>query len=323
MTTTTTTNGSTRITLEHTDFDELIIIEKEITTAVERQDDADALKAEAVRDELRARWKSGKRLLTEKRKPKRGRPGIPAERMAELVKAMEVSNGEIKYRMQFAERYPTEDDLATALAKFGSWTALKKSFPKERKSQGNTGPKPTSPLNRNEKSDEIIELRREGKSKKQIAEETGVSGRTVRRELEIDATIELAGPVDYNTMPGTAVQKMERIERRLRKELRKEFETRLLAQTDQYRAQCDENVAAYKAELDRRAQVERTMRDEERRVYKQGIEVARAKGLITPDDWTLIVRCLHPDNSASEQARTKAFRVFNDPKIKTLLVKEV
>jgi hypothetical protein len=92
-----------------------------------------------------------------------------------------------------------------------------------------------------------------------------------------------------------------------------------------YRAECDANVAAYKAQLDARAQRERAMRDEERRLYKQGIEVQRAKGLITPDEYNIIRSCLHPDSrmSVTDAKLETAFRVFNDSRVKTLLVKEV
>ena len=100
-----------------------------------------------------------------------------------------------------------------------------------------------------------------------------------------------------------------------------------------FRAECEANVAAYKAKLDadfaaRKAQLDaqnqvmRASRDAERERYQLGIEVQRAKGLITPSEYNTIRACLHPDNSASTEKRAEAFRLFNDAKIKLLLVKE-
>jgi hypothetical protein len=125
-------------------------------------------------------------------------------------------------------------------------------------------------------------------------------------------------PIDWASLPGTVAQKMEAARRRIRREL----EAEKLAEFDQYRAQCDANVAAYKAKLDAAAQRERAMRDDERRRYQERIEVYR---LITPDEYNTIRSCLHPDSraSASDKKLATAFRLFNDSRIKTLLVKEI
>ena len=67
------------------------------------------------------------------------------------------------------------------------------------------------------------------------------------------------------------------------------------------------------------------MRDDERRRYQEGIEVYRAKGLITLDEYNVIRSCLHPDSraSVSDKKLAAAFRLFNDSRIKTLLVKKI
>jgi len=147
----------------------------------------------------------------------------------------------------------------------------------------------------------------------------------VREERIEETAIAEAAPVDWNTIPGNQRAKLDRAKASIRREVEKEFRTRLLAEQDQYRAEYDANVAAYKAELDAASQRERAHRDEERRVYKLGIEVARAKGLITLDDYNVIRSCLHPDSraSVSEEKLAAAFRVFNDPRIRALLVKEI
>jgi ParB-like chromosome segregation protein Spo0J len=183
--------------------------------------------------------------------------------------------------------------------------------------------KSPKPPKQHPKHDEVIGLHEQGANRQEIADSTGVNPRSVDRVVREERIADNAAPAAWDTIPGTVQQKLEREKRRLCKKLEKDFDTRLLAQTDQYRAKCDQDVAAFKAELERRANVANDMQRKQYEQYQIVIEANRAKGLITPDDWTLIVRCLHPDNSASEQARTKAFRVFNDPKIKTLLVKEV
>jgi len=127
--------------------------------------------------------------------------------------------------------------------------------------------------------------------------------------------------IDWASLPGTVAQKLEAARHRIRREL----EAEKLAEFDQYRAQCDANVAAHKAQLDADAQKQRVMRDEERRRYQLNIDAYRAKGLITPDEYNIIRSCLHPDSraSVSDKKLAEAFRVFNDSRIKTLLVKDV
>ncbi|WP_407687229.1 hypothetical protein [Mycobacterium sp. HUMS_1102779] len=93
-----------------------------------------------------------------------------------------------------------------------------------------------------------------------------------------------------------------------------EFEQRVKAEVkkrvDQYRAECDANVAAHKAKLDADFAAHRA-------------KLTAAKGLITPDEYNVIRSCLHPDSraSASDRKLARAFRVFNAPLIKALLVK--
>lgn len=93
---------------------------------------------------------------------------------------------------------------------------------------------------------------------------------------------------------------------------------------EQYRAQCDADVAAYKAQLDAQNQKLNALRDDERRRYKEVIDLQRAKGIITPDEYRLIWSCLHPDSrlAVSPGKLATAFRLFTDPRMKTLIVKE-
>jgi hypothetical protein len=149
-----------------------------------------------------------------------------------------------------------------------------------------------------------------------------------------------AEPLDWDTIPGNFASdrppgnqqvKLDRAKAAIRRELERE----LRAEAKQYRAQCDANVAAckakldadlvtYKAQFDAQREVLNAMRDEERRRYQLGIEVDRAKGLITPDEYNVIRSCLHPDSraSATDEKLAAAFRLFSDSRIKILLVKE-
>jgi N6-adenosine-specific RNA methylase IME4 len=66
---------------------------------------------------LRARWEFGRELLAA-----RGEHGrLPNRYLTDVAERVQVSRSELKYRMQFAERYPTEDELATAVASYRSW----------------------------------------------------------------------------------------------------------------------------------------------------------------------------------------------------------
>jgi hypothetical protein len=308
------------------DIEEFVRIEKRIDAAVERQAEAEVLHADAVREELRARWESGREMLAE-RKGKQ----LPKGRLDKLVEATGKSQRELGYRMQFAERYPTEDEVCSALQTFTSWRQVCKSLPKL------SDAKPPAPRPR-KKSEEIQPevaakldaAAREGTrlNVTETAAELGTSTMPVREALlreegRAEGRAE-AGPLAWDTIPGNQRDKLDRAKASIRRELEREFRARLLAEVDQYKAQCDANVAAYKAKLNVDAQRERAQRDEERKRYQLTIEVYRAKGLITPDEYNIIRSCLHPDSrgSVTDEKLAAAFRVFNDSRIRTLLVKE-
>jgi hypothetical protein len=122
------------------------------------------------------------------------------------------SRSELQYRIQFAQRYPTEDEVSKALDTWTSWTQVIQGLPKTRAPQS-TPAKTTAakPPARSKKSDKIIELANAGKSRKEIAEETGEGDRTVRRELELDALVQAEAPIDWSEAPGTVKQKLERV----------------------------------------------------------------------------------------------------------------
>jgi hypothetical protein len=309
----------------HMDIDnleEFITIDKRIDTAEEQVGDL-------MRESLRDRWEFGRLMLSKRRGKK-----LPDRMLAGLAEVTGKSLSELGYRMRFAERYSTEGEFTNALVNFTSWRQIIKSLPKP-SLQGNSKREPAVPK-RDPRQDHIAELSGQGLSRKEISEQTGVPERYVRHLDERDrieqAAREDAATIAWDTIPGNQQVKLERAKVSIRKELEKEFRTRLLAELDQHRAKLDADFAAHKAAFaahkaayDAQNARFKTLRDEERRRYQEGIEVQRAKGLITPDDYNIIRSCLHPDSRASvtEGKLAAAFRLFNDSRIKTLLVKEI
>ena len=291
-------------------LEELLVIEKRID--------------ERGTEDIRDRWESGKVLIKERAKPKgRGRPGIPKARMDELVTAIGKGERELKYRMQFAEQYKTDEDFGTAMHKFANWQQVKDSLPQP-KSKPVVAKGKTSAPKPHPKRDEIIAVASRGKTKKEVAEETGVPEDTVRRELERDAIEREAAPIDFATLPGGQMAKLTNARERIRKELEREFQTKLLTEVDQLKAEAAAAVAEYKAKLDAEAEAGRISRNAERERYRIGVEAHRAKGLISLRDYRLLYRCLHTDThkSVSNDELEAAFIIINDPKVKALLVKE-
>ena len=148
-----------------------------------------------------------------------------------------------------------------------------------------------------------------------------------RRDDEIESLrrrVAENAAVSRDSLLGKQREKLDRAKTSVRKELEREFRTRLSAEVDQYRAKLDADFAAHKAAYDAQNAKFNALRDEERRRYQEGIAVQRAKGLITPDEYNVIRSCLHPDSRASvtDKKLAAAFRVFNDSRIKTLLVKD-
>lgn len=70
---------------------------------------------------LRARWEFGHELLA----ARDGKGRLPNGYMKTLTERLHASRAELTYRMQFAERYPTEEELFTAVNSFRSWTDLR------------------------------------------------------------------------------------------------------------------------------------------------------------------------------------------------------
>jgi len=70
-------------------------------------------------DAALARCQFGTQLL-EERKANGGKQ-LPKGRLDEICDALHLSGAEVHNWMQFAERYPTQEKVANALAEYGSW----------------------------------------------------------------------------------------------------------------------------------------------------------------------------------------------------------
>jgi hypothetical protein len=77
--------------------------------------------AAAEGDGIRARWESGRELLTQ-----RVGKQLPKGLQDQLVATTGTSARELRYRMAFAERYRTEDEVGTAVQTCKSWTELRR-----------------------------------------------------------------------------------------------------------------------------------------------------------------------------------------------------
>ncbi len=73
---------------------------------------------------LRARWEFGKELMKERR-PKQ----LPKGRVAEIEQATGVARREIQRRMQFAEKFSTEEALARLIQDHLDWADVRESLP--------------------------------------------------------------------------------------------------------------------------------------------------------------------------------------------------
>lgn len=96
-------------------------------------------------DAIRARWEFGHHMLA----ARDGMGRLPNGMRAELIRRTGKSAAELTYRMQLAERFPTEAELFTAVNSFDSWTDLRLALKSEKDAEENavTDPQP-APLPR-------------------------------------------------------------------------------------------------------------------------------------------------------------------------------
>lgn len=257
----------------------------------------DAAEEQGFQESLRDRWEFGKLMLAE-----RVGKQLPKGRLDELAKATGKSRAELKFRAQFAERYPTEDEVANALATFTSWKQIIKSLAKDHPD------KPRGKEHRGRSNDpQLIEHiandieQGHDISGRALQERYGLTERTAKDAKQTAEGLVLgradAVVIDWDSIPATAQRKLETARRQIRRELEAEFEP-LVQKTVQERL---------KFGAKQMAQLEK----ESRRVLDS------RKGVFTRAEFDTIRSCLHPDSrlSVSDEKLAKAFRTFNEAEI--------
>lgn len=91
---------------------------------------------------LRDRWEFGKLMLA----ARDGAGRLPNRYLTELTERTGKSRRELAYRAQFAESYPSEDELCTAVHSFKSWTEVRETLKKDKDTADNIPIEPPTPL---------------------------------------------------------------------------------------------------------------------------------------------------------------------------------
>lgn len=110
------------------DIETLVLIDKRID---ENESDA-----------LRARWEFGQEMLA----ARDGAGRLPNGYIRELVKRTGKCRAELGFRIQFAEQYPTEKQLSTAVDSFLNWTAIRATLKKSKDAANNIPVEPPGPI---------------------------------------------------------------------------------------------------------------------------------------------------------------------------------
>lgn len=92
-------------------------------------------------DALRDRWEFGQQMLA----ARDGAGRLPNGYLSALVERTRKSRAELKFRAQFAATFPTDAELATAVASCYSWTSIRASLKKQQDAAVNivAAPSPT------------------------------------------------------------------------------------------------------------------------------------------------------------------------------------
>lgn len=91
----------------------------------------------AEHDGIFARWEFGRALLKERET--HGGKQLPHGRLDEVCAATGKSRPEHQFRMQFAAKYPTHEEVSTAVDTFRSWTAIRETLTDKPHVAKNTG----------------------------------------------------------------------------------------------------------------------------------------------------------------------------------------
>ena len=94
-----------------------------------RNERYEALEATVAKGEdvaIHARWQCGKELLAERQA--HGGKQLPNGRLFEIAAMIDSCERELQFRMRFAERYPTEEEVRTAVRTCKSWTEIRQTL---------------------------------------------------------------------------------------------------------------------------------------------------------------------------------------------------
>ena len=127
----------------------VVVLEIDDSEAIEssrvaelHQLEADIRRADeaAERDKIRPRWKFGKRLVDLRNGKKILQPGV----LKEHADREKVHRSELSARMKFADKFPTEEQLSTAVETYKTWTAIRQKplTNRKRKADGNSAATP-------------------------------------------------------------------------------------------------------------------------------------------------------------------------------------
>lgn len=294
-------------------LEDLLVIEKRIN--------------ERGNEDIRDRWESGKVLLQERVKPAgRGRPGIPKERMDELVTQLGKDASELRCRMRFAEQYPTEDNFRTVVLKFLTWTQARESMSNKTKPELKGRGAARAELPGGSRNPELVARTRE------LVE----SGQAVQAALkaEFNATGGVATAArnyvlgliegENKILDATAQQRKDALDAKLRKQLDREYRDKLAAEVAELKAEAAQAVEEYKAQQSAEMEASRERMTAERDKYKTAVAAIKAEhGVFTAREYKTIWSCLHPDSreSVTDEKLESAFLIFTNEKINALLVR--
>jgi hypothetical protein len=113
----------------------------------------------AEEDAVLCRWLFGRAVLEERNA--NGGKQLPNGRLAEVCEAVGRSRSEIQQRMRFAERFPTADEVDTAVHTFGSWTAIRGAMSKTAALQKNVAAMHPAWAAEQNSRDDIVEQQEE------------------------------------------------------------------------------------------------------------------------------------------------------------------
>lgn len=85
-------------------------------------------------DALRARWEFGQQMLA----ARDGAGRLPNGYLSALIERTGKSRRELGYRAEFAARFPSEEELCTAVHSFDSWTELRSALKADKDADDNT-----------------------------------------------------------------------------------------------------------------------------------------------------------------------------------------